>query len=32
MNQDYRHQKEPVDLQLQTMIITGDTHVSGLEL
>lgn len=29
MNQDYRHQKEPVSLQ--TMITRGDTHVPGLE-
>lgn len=31
MNQYYRCQNEHVSLELQTMIMTGDTHVFGLE-
>lgn len=31
MNQNYKHQNEPVSLELQTIIMTADTHVFGLE-
>lgn len=32
MTQDYKQQNEPVNLQLQTLIMRGDTHVFGLKL
>lgn len=32
MNQCYRQQNEHISLELQTMNMTGDTHVFGLEL